>query len=182
MDDSNEVHGISQSSMDTMINGKAFDYWKLSIDSIALADIDHLDVTYAGETYTLKRTVTESESENDTSGDDSDSESDIETGTESVTTYYVNDVEADGTAFQDFYRSALEMVCQSRLEKNNSDDDPELVLDYYGTEGEEVKVTYTARDSSFYTVEDQDRNSGLVNKMSVKNLIDKFIVLINEAD
>lgn len=57
--DSGELHGISQASLDTLMNGKAFDYWKTSIDSMTISDLDHLDVTYQGTTYTLKRVVTE---------------------------------------------------------------------------------------------------------------------------
>jgi hypothetical protein len=219
LDDSSEVHGISQSTLDTLMNGKAFDYWKTSIGSISLANLDHLKVTYAGETYTLKRVVTSSEAEDtkdtsdeagtedasDTSdeagtGDAADTseetgtEDETSTGdaadtsdeastedTETVTTYYVNDVEVDSTKFQDFYRSALSMTCQSRLEKNKTSGDPELVLDYTGTDGSEVSITYTSRDSNFYTVEDQDNNSGLVNKMNVKDLIDKLVVLTKDV-
>lgn len=184
--DSSELHGISQASLDTLMNGKAFDYWKTSIDSMTIGDLDHLDVTYQGTTYTLKRVVTEEKVEKDESEDadadtDADSEdADDEEETKTVTTYYVNDQEADSDAFTAFYRAAAGMSCQSRLEENTTKGDAELTLSYHGTDGSEITISYTSRDSSFYVVEDQDGNCGLVNKMNVKDLIDAFLALTED--
>lgn len=161
--DSQEVHGISQSSIDVLLNGKAFDYWNLAVDYLAIADLDCLNVTYENHRYQLKRVV----------------EKDGEGKTE--TTYYVNDKEVDGDLFLKFYRTAAAMTCQSRLEKYRSaGEDPELILEYKGTGRENVTVTYIPRDSSFYTVVDQDENSGLVNKMNVKELIENLVDLLND--
>ena len=181
--DSGELHGISQASLDTLMNGKAFDYWKTSIDSMTISELDHLDVTYQGTTYTLKRVVTEEKVEKDESEDadedtDEDSEdADDEEETKTVTTYYVNDQEADSDNFTAFYRAAAAMVCQSRLEENTTKDDAELTLSYHGTDGSKITISYTPRDSSFYVMEDQNGNCGLVNKMNVKDLIDTFLTL-----
>lgn len=185
--DSSEVHGMSQSSIDTLMNGKAFDYWKLSIDYIAIAELDHLDVTYEDQTYTLKRVVTEeSEKSDDENAIDAESESadeseDNSEDTKVVTTYYLDEKEADSETFLEFFREALGMTCQSRLEEYTEKNEPELILTYYGTDGEEVKITYTSRDSNFYTVADQNGNYGLVNKMNVKELVDKWIKLYNSV-
>lgn len=179
--DSSELHGISQASLDTLMNGKAFDYWKTSIDSMTISDLDHLDVTYQGTTYTLKWVVTEEKAEKDESedtGDDTDADDEEETKT--VTTYYVNDQEADSDAFTAFYRAAAGMTCQSRLEENTTKGDAELTLSYHGTDGSEITISYTPRDSSFYVMEDQDGNCGLVNKMNVKDLIDAFLALTED--
>lgn len=177
--DSSEVHGMSQSSIDTLMNGKAFDYWRLSIESIAISDLDHLDVTYDGETHTLKRVVTE---ESDETEDDKEETSDESENTETVTTYYVDDKEADSQTFMNFYRGALSMVCQSRLEEYKDQNEPEIMLEYYGTDGSKVTIEYISRDSNFYTVTDQDGNYGLVNKMNVKDLISQWIELMNEQE
>ncbi|MGN1184884.1 MAG: hypothetical protein ACI4R7_06610, partial [Oliverpabstia sp.] len=161
--DSQEVHGISQSSIDVLLNGKAFDYWNLDVDYLPIADLECLNITYENERYQLKRVVEE------------DEEGTIET------TYYVNDKEVDGDLFLQFYRGATSMTCQSRLEKYSSEgEEPELVLEYKGTGRENVTVTYIPRDASFYTVADQDGNSGLVNKMNVKELIEKLVNLLND--
>ena len=179
----NENDGISQASLDTLMNGKAFDYWKTSIDSMTISELDHLDVTYQGTTYTLKRVVTEEKVEKDESEDadedtDEDSEdADDEEETKTVTTYYVNDQEADSDNFTAFYRAAAAMVCQSRLEENTTKGDAELTLSYHGTDGSKIIISYIPRDSSFYVMEDQDGNCGLVNKMNVKDLIDTFLTL-----
>ena len=184
--DSGELHGISQASLDTLMNGKAFDYWKTSIDSMAIGELDHLDVTYQGTTYTLKRVVTEEKVEKDESKDtdddaDADSEdADDEEETKTVTTYYVNDQEVDSDNFNAFYRTATGMVCQSRLEENTTKGEAEITLSYYGTDGSKITVSYTPRDSSFYVMEDQDGNCGLVNKMNVKDLIDALLTLTED--
>ena len=161
--DSQEVHGISQSSIDVLLNGKAFDYWNLDVDYLPIAELDCLNITYENMRYQLKRVVEE------------DEEGTIET------TYYVNDKEVDGDLFLQFYRSAASMRCQSRLEKYRSaGEEPELVLEYKGTGQEDVTVSYISRDSGFYTVADQNGNSGLVNKTNVKELIEKLVNLLND--
>lgn len=181
--DSGEVHGISQSALETVLNGKAFDYWKTSIDCIAVSDLDHLDVTYQGTTYTLKRVVTEEKAEKDTdseSTDSSDDSEDSEEETKTVTTYYVDDKEVDSDDFTAFYRAAISMTCQSRLEEDNTKGEADITLDYHGTDGKEVTISYIPRDSSFYLMKDQDGNYGLVNKMNVKSLIDALLTLTDD--
>lgn len=167
LNDSAEVHGISQSTIDTIKNGEAFDYWNKTMDGITLADMDHLDVTYGGKTYTMKQTVTEKAESSDT-----------EEETKTVTTYYVNDEEVDGTDFASFYNAALGVLCQERLREDGSEGEPELTLVYVGKGGETVTVTYTKRDANFYTAADSNENYGLVNKMDVKGLVDKLAKLI----
>ena len=93
-----------------------------------------------------------------------------------MTTYYVNDQEADSDNFTAFYRAAAAMVCQSRLEENTTKDDAELTLSYHGTDGSKITISYTPRDSSFYVMEDQDGNCGLVNKMR-NRMVSFFIAL-----
>ena len=165
--DSQEVHGMAQSAIDSLLNGKDFDYWKLSVESLPIDELKQLDVTYEDKTYSLKRDVKEEESE-----DDSEE-------TKTVTTYYVNDEEADSDAFMKFYRNAQNMVCQSRLEEYSSNQEPEIQLEYYGNDGSVVTVAYISRDSNFYTMIDSDGNYGLVNKMNVKDLVDSLIKLVN---
>lgn len=165
---SQEVHGMAQSAIDSLLNGKDFDYWKLSVESIAIDELKQLDVTYENKIYSLKRDVKEEESE-----DDSEE-------TKTVTTYYVNDEEADSDAFMKFYRNAQNMVCQRRLEDYSTNNEPEIQLEYYGNDGSVVTVSYISRDSNFYTMVDSEGNYGLVNKMNVKDLIDSLIKLVNK--
>lgn len=202
--DSSQVHGMAQSTIDSLMNGKAFDYWKLSVDGIAISELDHLDVTYDGETYILKRVVTEEAEEKDESesaeeaenneeaikSDESDESDDIddtdisddtdsEENVKTVTTYYVNDQEVESEDFLSFYRNSLSMVCQSRLEEYEKKQEAELVLTYYGTDGQKISVSYIPRDGSFYTMMDQEKNYGLVNKMNIKELINSLSELLN---
>ena len=69
---------------------------------------------------------TDNDADDDTDADSEDADDEEETKT--VTTYYVNDQEADSDNFTAFYRAAAAMVCQSRLEENTTKDDAELTL------------------------------------------------------
>ena len=162
---------MSQGAIQTLMDGKAFDYWNKGIEGISIGNLDHLDVTYNGKTYTLKRIVTEKENESET-------EEDSEKETVTETKYYVNDEEVKSEEFMDFYRATLSMECQNRLEENIPKKEAELVLHYAGTDGKEITVSYMPRDASFYTVENQQETYGIVNKMSVKELIETFVILI----
>lgn len=176
MDDSSEVRGIAQATLSTYINGKAFEYWSLAVASVGISDLDYLEVVYDGKTYELKRVVEEVV----TAVENEDGETTQET--ETTTTYFVNDVEVDSTTFMEFYRSAAGVECQKRLEETQKVKNPELVLRYYGTDGDFVQISYGERDSSFYNVTDQDGNSGMVNKMTVKELINQLIDLVDEME
>lgn len=144
--------------------------------SVEISDLDYLEVVYDGKTYELKRVVEEVV----TAVENEDGETTQET--ETTTTYFVNDVEVDSTTFMEFYRSAAGVECQKRLEETQKVKNPELVLRYYGTDGDFVQISYGERDSSFYNVTDQDGNSGMVNKMTVKELINQLIDLVDEME
>lgn len=174
VNDSSEVRGITQTALDTFLNGKAFDYWSLAVSYVSTTELDHLDVTYNGVTYTLKKISVE-ETETTTNEDGEEEET-----TSTVTKYYVDDTEVDTLPFTEFYSAAASMTCQSRLQEYKEDGEAELVLHYYNTDGEELKVAYIERDANFYTVTDSNGNFGLVNKMNVKELIEAFTDLLNE--
>lgn len=176
VNDSNEVRGIAQTALDTFLNGKAFDYWSLAVSYMSTTDLDHLDVTYGGATYTLKKASVE-ETKTTTNEDGEEEET-----TSTVTKYYVNDTEVETLPFTDFYSAAAAMTCQSRLQEYKEEGEAELVLHYYNTDGEELKVAYIERDANFYTVTDSNGNYGLVNKMNVKELIEKFTDLVSKAE
>lgn len=169
MDGSSEIHGISQSTLNNYMNAKPFEYWSLTMDSIGISDLDYLEVVYDDKTYELQRIVEEVENEDGEAMEE----------TETTTTYYVNDREVNSTIFLEFFRSAAEIECQNRLEQTQRVNNPELELKYYGEDGSFVCVKYGERDANFYNVTDQDGNSGIVNKMMVKELINKLIALVN---
>ena len=187
LDGSTEVHGISQDSLDSLLQGSAFDYWKMSVSNMSISDLDSLEVTYNGETHVLKRVVTEepveeeeTESE-DTSSEDSSEDSSEEQETETVTTYSVDDPEVESQDFTSFYSAANSMTYQERLEENDADGEEEFVLTYYDTAGNERRVAYIPRDENFYIAADDDGNYGLVNKMTVSDLEDQFAELLESA-
>lgn len=174
INDSSEVHGISQSALESILSAKAFDYRNTSVACLGRNHLDHLDVTYNGKTYTL--TCKEEEIEN--------TDKDSESSTSTVTAYYVDGKEVDEDLFVNFYTIIALMTYQSPLEKNDTTGEPQMTLAFYSKDKEygDVKVTYTQRDSSFYTAADQDNNYGLVNKQNVKKMIDAFAELINSID
>lgn len=169
LDDSSEVHGISQETMNTLKTGKAFDYLNRTVSSISIQNLDYLEVIYDGESHILKRQVEEN----------TDEETEE---TEYETTYYIDEKEADATLFMNFYRLATAMECQERLEKYDETEDAEITLKFYGTDESSCIITYTVRDANFYTAADQDDNYGLINKMDVKDLISSYIELINSIE
>lgn len=167
--DSSQVHGISAESLDEILDGSSMDYWKMSVSSMNISKLDVLEVTYQGETHQLKRTVQEVAAEDD----------EEETTTE--TTYYVDEQEVDSQTFTDFYSAAGAMTYQSR-EEEGTRQKAELELKYYDVEENQLLVTYTSWDENFYLAADSKGNYGLVNKMSVKNLIEELQILLEEAE
>ncbi|HIS27517.1 MAG TPA: DUF4340 domain-containing protein [Candidatus Pullilachnospira intestinigallinarum] len=187
IDGSPEVHGISQDSLDSLLQGRAFDYWKMSVSNMSISDLDYLEVTYEDETHVLKRVVTEEPAE-DADSDSEDASSDADSGedseeqeTKTVTTYYVDDQEVESQDFTSFYSAANSMTYQERLEKNDADGDEEFVLTYYDTAGNQIRVAYIPRDENFYVAADNDGNYGLVNKMTVTDLENQFAELLETA-
>lgn len=178
IDDSSEVHGISQTALESILSAKAFDYRNTSISCLGRNHLDHLDITYNGKTYTLSCEETEEEVEN------TEEDSDEETKTTTVTTYYVDGQQVDESLFVNFYTIIATMSYQSLLEENDTAGGAEFTLAFYSKDEDyhDVKVTYTQRDSSFYVAADQDDNYGLVNKQNVKNMIEAFVQLINSME
>lgn len=184
LEGSSEIHGISQDALDSVLQGRAFDYWKMSVSNISISDLDYLEVTYNGESHKLERIVTEEpvESEDtdseDSTEEQSSDESSEEQETETVTTYYVDGQKVDSQDFTSFYSAANSMTYQERLEENDAEGDGEFILTYYDTAGNEIQVTYIPRDENFYVAADSDGNYGLVNKMTVNDLKDQFAELL----
>lgn len=176
MDGCSEIRGITQSTLSTYMNAKAFDYWSLTVDSIGISDLECLEVIYDGKTYALQR-VTEEIVKNT---ENEEKEMEEETGMK--ITYYVNEVEVDSTIFLEFFRSAGSVECQNRLEEEQKVTNPQLELKYYGVDGRIVHIKYGKRDGNFYNVTDQDGKSGIVNKMKVKELINQLIILVNQIE
>lgn len=176
MDGSSEIRGIPQTTLGTYMNAKVFDYWSLTVDSINISDLKYLEVTYDGKTYELQRVTEEVVKKTENKNGEMEEE------TEMITTYYVNEVEVDSTVFLDFFRNAGNVECQNRLKEPQKIRNPQLELKYYGVDGSVVHIKYGERDGNFYNVTDQDGNSGIVNKMKVKELINQLITLINEIE
>lgn len=176
MDGCSEIRGIPQTALSTYMNAKVFDYWSLIVDSIDIRELEYLEVIYDGKIYKLQR-VTEpvvKETEH--------IEGEIEKKTETRTAYYVNEVEVDSIIFLKFFRNAASMECQNRLKEPQKVKNPQLELKYYGVDGDVISIRYGERDGNFYNVTDQDGNSGIVNKMKVKELINQLIILVNQIE
>lgn len=184
LEGSNEVHGITQDSLSTLLEGTSLDYLRMSVANINISDLDRLEVTYEDETHTLQRRVRQvaAEEEEDASEEDSQEEgTDEETETTTETTYYVDGQEVDSQDFTDFYSQAGAMTYQSRTQEDTASQEPELTLDYYDTEGNHLQVTYSVQDANFYAAADSEGNYGVVNKMNVSSLIEDFKTLLEKA-
>ena len=66
------------------------------------------------------------------------------------------------------------MTWQSQDENAQPSGEPDLSVNFYKEGGINVTVDYYSYDTNFYLVIDSKGNHSLVNKMDVRELLDKF--------
>ena len=148
-----EVHAISNDSLSNLLNKTAADMENLSVCNIDLSTIDKLQVNYKNETHEF--TMKEDDSE---------------------ITYYMDENEIDTLTFSSFYNNAIGITAKKKSEEK-PEGKPELSLVFYRSDGSETEVEYYSYDTNYYIVHTNDKDF-LVNKMDVRNLIDKYEALM----
>lgn len=162
---SKEVHTMTESTVSSILDVSASDYWSLSVSPVTVTEIRSMDVTYNGQTNTIVRNTSE------TTDEDGD--------TTQTITYTWNGNEVDKTEASTLYSAAVSMTAQSKapdLEKNSED---ELVLVMHTDDGD-YTVSFSPYDSSFYYTVDLEGVPSLVNKNNVSSLIDAYLTVIGE--
>ena len=163
--DSSAVHTISENSLSTWLDVGYTDCLDSYVSDIPVTGMNSLKVTYGGQTYelTYKEEIT---TETDEDGEETAS---------TEYTYYVDGAEADTTLFTQFCNAAAAIQTQSHLEAEpENPEDAELVLEYEKTDGTTRKAEYIPYENGVYLVKVSDKQPGLVSKLDVEGLIEKF--------
>ena len=156
---STEVHTMSAETLDTWLNVTYEDCLDTYVSYVPLSGISELRVTLDGVTHLL--TV-----EEETAG---------ETEDEVQYKYYMDDQEVDSEAFNQFYNASYQMRAQSRLEEEpKSAEEAQLVLEFVKKDGSSLKVEYSVYEDGFYLAKTAGDKPGLVSRLDVQSLIDKF--------
>lgn len=146
------IQGITDIEKEDFLSKKVADY--------SFADLDTVTFTRNGSTYVASKETVEKENE------------DGETTEE--TKYLINDKEIETTDFNSFYNLITAMTWQSQDENAQPSGDPDISINFHKEGGINVTVDYYSYDTNFYLVIDSKGNRSMVNKMDVKELLEKF--------
>jgi len=164
--ESNQVHTMTADSLASLLGVETNAYLNLYMSYVPLEDLQELIVTYEGNAYRLRAQITE--------------ETDDDGGAAASTAYYLDDQEVASDAFTTFYSAAYLLSAESiSPEPVETNEAPAISLQFTKTDGTQVTVDYTPYDSSYYIGKNSDGDYGMVNKMNVKNLIEKFEAILN---
>ena len=171
VDDSNEVYTIAEDSMTDILDSTASDFYSLSVNYLAVSNLDSLEVktTDGDHTVTVTREMTK----------DSDDEDAEETTTVS---YKLDGTELDDTIFTTFYNKLINMTAQQRLtEEYTPEGDPAYIFVFKDTDGNETTAEYYEYDTNFYAAVVGDKTY-LVNKMNVRDMDEAYRNVINQDE
>ncbi len=160
LQDNSCIYTIGSSTIQNITDMKKADFLSTKVADYSFADLDTVTFTRNGETYVASKETVESEDE------------DGETTEE--TKYLINDKEIETTDFNSFYNLITAMIWQSQDENAQPSGEPDLSVNFYKEGGTNVTVDYYSYDTNFYLVIDSKGNHSLVNKMDVRELLEKF--------
>lgn len=165
MQGSQEVHTLSQDTVESILGTEASEYWDLAVSPVTVTDIRSLDVTYQGKTDTIIRNTEETEDEDGNT-------------TETIT-YTWNGEEVDKTEASTLYSAVVSMQAQSKSKELEQAQEDEIVLTLH-TDDASYTVAYSPYDSSFYYAKDLQGVPSLINKNDVNTLINSYLTVIGE--
>lgn len=160
LQDNSCIYTIGSSTIQNITDMKKADFLSTKVADYSFADLDTVTFTRNGETYVASKETVESEDE------------DGETTEE--TKYLINDKKIETTDFNSFYNLITAMTWQSQDENAQPSGEPDLSVNFYKEGGTNVTVDYYSYDTNFYLVIDSKGNHSLVNKMDVRELLEKF--------
>ena len=92
-----------------------------------------------------------------------------------MTTYFMNGNEITLDDFSSFYSNISSLECQEWLDEvPETQDEPEMSVEFYKENGVYFKVEYYPYDSNFYLVKNNQGTACLVNKMKIKEIESSF--------
>lgn len=183
--DSNKVHVMAASKLETLLTIEKLDYVDLYVNDIPFTDMESLKVTWQGETReltTTSETVTveteaETEAESETEETTEEATEETEPETEIIYHYLVDGKEVDETAFKSFYNSSILLKAQKRMEEADvpeMTEEPELILEYNRLDGTTLTTEYYLGDDGLYTVLCSEGLPAKVSKLDVQEILGDY--------
>ncbi len=181
LESQSNIYTISSSSVESFLSIDVKTLVSSYVSNYIFADLDRVTIQKDGESYEFTKTTEEKVKEKDDSDSsdekdsDSDSEEDSEEETETVTTYFMNGNEITLEDFSSFYSNISSLECQEWLDEvPETQDEPEMSVEFYKENGVYFKVEYYPYDSNFYFVKNNQGTACLVNKMKIKDIESSF--------
>ena len=174
VNNSKEIYTISNDTLSVFLGKTKEDFWDMTVSYLSVNNLESLQAEYQGETHVIDVSRETSE---DNSGDDSST-----TSTTSLS-YQLDGTELDdSTPFTTFYNKLINMTGQKRLtEKYENNNKSDFDVELEDVDGEKTKIDYYQYDTNFYAAV-VGQKVYLVNKMTVKELIDSYKTLVGQTD
>ena len=160
-----QVHSVRREYLEDLVEKSSEAFWSLNYSFVSIGDLDRLQVSTGGESYTLRRL------------------SDDGSQTDDHLSWLVDDRQVSKEAFNDFYYACVSVTAQERLYSVPVlSGEPLLKLEYQLTDGSEKTVTYYETDQNFCTVlYDNDTKAASTNRLYVNRMLDKLASLLEES-
>ena len=174
VNNSKEIYTISNDTLSVFLGKTKEDFWDMTVSYLSVNNLERLQAEYQGETHVI-----------DVSRETSEDNSDDDSSTTSTTTlsYQLDGTELDdSTPFTTFYNKLINMTGQKRLtEKYENNNKPDFNVELTDVDGEKTEIAYYQYDTNFYAAV-VGQKVYLVNKMTVKELIDSYKTLVGQTD
>lgn len=174
VNNSKEIYTISNDTLSVFLGKTKEDFWDMTVSYLSVNNLESLQAEYQGETHVI-----------DVSRETSEDNSDDDSSTTSTTTlsYQLDGTELDdSTPFTTFYNKLINMTGQKRLtEKYEHNNKSDFDVELEDVDGEKTKIDYYQYDTNFYAAV-VGQKVYLVNKMTVKELIDSYKTLVGQTD
>ena len=174
VNNSKEIYTISNDTLSVFLGKTKEDFWDMTVSYLSVNNLESLQAEYQGETHVIDVSRETSE---DNSGDDSSATS------TTTLSYQLDGTELDdSTPFTTFYNKLINMTGQKRLtEKYENNNKSDFDVELEDVDGEKTKIDYYQYDTNFYAAV-VGQKVYLVNKMTVKELIDSYKTLVGQKD
>lgn len=174
VNNSKEIYTISNDTLSVFLGKTKEDFWDMTVSYLSVNNLESLQAEYQGETHVIDVSRETSE---DNSGDDFSATS------TTTLSYQLDGTELDdSTPFTTFYNKLINMTGQKRLtEKYENNNKSDFDVELEDVDGEKTKIDYYQYDTNFYAAV-VGQKVYLVNKMTVKELIDSYKTLVGQTD
>lgn len=173
VDSSKEIYTISNDTLSVFLGKTKEDFWDMTVSYLSVNNLESMQAEYKGETHVVN-----------VSRETSEEDSDADSTTSTTTLSYQLDGTAldDSTPFTTFYNKLINMTGQKRLtEAYENSNDPDFKVELTDVDGNKKEIDYYQYDTNFYAAVTEQKVF-LVNKMTVKELIESYKSLVGQTD